>query len=389
MNTLQWLSRLIGFDTTSRNSNLDLINCVQDWMQQHGAICRLTHDAKEKKTNLFATLPSAAGSMHGGLILSGHTDVVPVDGQEWETNPFLATERDGKIYGRGACDMKGFLAVALALVPDLAQRQLAKPVHFAFSYDEEVGCRGAPLLIADLQRAGIQPEGCIVGEPTEMQPVIAHKGIQVFRCRVTGHAAHSSLTPQGCNAIDYAAELICYLRDLAQRIRAEGLRDDYFDVPYTSVSTNMIQGGNAHNTIPALCEFIFEFRHLPSIKPQTILSEIEAYISDVLLPRMQQERSTANIELENLAAAPGFEADNQSVLLQWAREIAQQADILKVAYATEAGQFQAAGIPTIVCGPGSIEQAHRANEFVEITQLERCRQFLENIIVKFDTQTHP
>src|SRR6185312_14886645 len=360
MNTQEWLSQLIQFDTTSRNSNFALIEYVQSWFINHHIETRLTCDPTNTKANLFATLPAHNGNKEGGIILSGHTDVVPVDGQEWNTNPFEATQADGKIYGRGACDMKGFLAVVLALVPEFKTLTLSRPVHFAFSYDEEVGCVGAPLMIADLLKAGIKPDACIVGEPTDMHPVIAHKGIQVFRCNVHGQAAHSSLTTQGCNAIEYAARLICYIRSLADEFKHSGPFDQHFDVPFTSVTTNMIHGGTAHNIIPAHCEFIFEFRHLAHVKPQTIIDKIQSYVRNELQPRMQSEQSNTRIEVDNIAAVPSFEASDDAAINQLVRALTGETDIRKVAYATEAGLFQQSHIPTIVCGPGNIEQAHRA-----------------------------
>jgi acetylornithine deacetylase len=383
MNTLEWLSQLIAFDTTSRNSNMELIDHVQEWFKQHDLLMRLTRHPNEEKTNLFATLPAHNGSMDGGIVLSGHTDVVPVDGQQWNTNPFAAVQHDGKVYGRGACDMKGFLAVALALVPEFRKLKLSCPVHFALSYDEEIGCQGAPLMIADLEAAGIRPAACIVGEPTDMRPVVAHKGIQTFRCRVRGHAAHSSLTPQGCNAIEYAAQLICHIRSVADGFRQSGPFDNKFDVPFTTVSTNMINGGIAHNIIPAHCEFYFEFRHLPNVKPREVMDRINAYVRDELLPRMQRERTSAEIEIDHLAQAPAFESNEESSINQLIRSISGDKEIHKVAYATEAGLFQNAQIPTIVCGPGNIEQAHRANEFVTLEQLKKCEEFLLAIVQAF------
>lgn len=368
MNTVEWLSRLISFDTTSRNSNLELINAVQSWFGHHNIETRLTYNSDKTKANLFATLPDANGNKQGGIILSGHTDVVPVDGQVWNTNPFEAVQVDGKIYGRGACDMKGFLAVMLALVPELQKSKLPRPVHFAFSYDEEVGCIGARLLIEDMQKAGIKPHMCIVGEPTDMNKVVAHKGIQVFRCRVHGRAAHSSLTTQGCNSIEYAAKLIGYIRSLADEFRKTGPFDEYFDVPFTSITTNMINGGIARNIIPADCEFFFEFRHLAQVKPQNIIDKINTYVRDELLPQMQSENSDAAIEIENIGAVPAFETST-----------VVGKDIRKVAYATEAGLFQQAQVPTIVCGPGNIEQAHRENEFVTVEQLGKCEEFLREV----------
>lgn len=232
MNSFDWLARLVAFDTTSRNSNLELIADIEAWLKRHHIPSRLTHDSTGQKANLFATLPAANGDISGGIILSGHTDVVPIDGQKWHTNPFKAELIEDKIYGRGTCDMKGFIAVVLSLIPELQQSALKQPVHFAFSYDEEVGCLGARLLIADLQQIGVKPKACIVGEPTDMHPIVAHKGIQVFRCRVHGAAAHSSLTHRGCNAIEYAAKIINYLRDLADLMRLAGPFDQHFDVPF-------------------------------------------------------------------------------------------------------------------------------------------------------------
>lgn len=381
MDTLAWLSRLIAFDTTSRHSNLDLINAIQDWFAQHQIISRLIYDPEQPKANLFATLPARDGNKKGGIILSGHTDVVPVDGQKWDTNPFELVVKDDKAYGRGTCDMKGFIAVALALLPEFQQLQLAHPVHFAFSYDEEIGCRGAPLMIEDLLEEGVQAKACIVGEPSDMRPVIAHKGIQGFRCRVHGHAAHSSLTPHGCNAVEYAARLICYIRDLADQIGKEGPFDNYFDVPHTSISTNMIHGGIAHNIIPESCEFAFEFRHLPQVKPSMIREKIAEYAQKELLPNMQREYAEAAIEIDHVAMAPSFESIEDSDIIKLARKVSGVKDIVKVAYATEAGQFQNADIPTIVCGPGSIEQAHRPNEFVKLEQLEKCEEFLRKVVM--------
>jgi acetylornithine deacetylase len=383
MHTVEWLSRLIAIDTTSRNSNLQLIDIVEDWFKRHHVVSQITHDTKEKKANLFATIPAHDGNMSGGIVLSGHTDVVPVDGQEWDTNPFEAVQIQDRMVGRGTCDMKGFLAVILALVPEFQQHRLTKPIHFAFSYDEEVGCHGAPLMISAMQQMGIKPRACIVGEPTSMRPVVAHKGIQVFRCRVRGHAAHSSLTPRGCNAIEYAAKLICYIRDLADQIQQEGPLDEHFDVPFTSMSTNRIHGGIANNIIPALCEFFFEFRNLPQVNPKSIIDKIEDYVRDVLQPRMQQEGANASIEIDKIAAIPSFESSDAAAINQLARAISGELKIVKVGYATEAGLFQKADIPTIVCGPGSILQAHCPNEFVTMDQLNKCADFLRDIVKQF------
>jgi acetylornithine deacetylase len=382
MDKLAWLSRLIAFDTTSRNSNLELIENVGHWLKSQHLNSYLTYDPSKQKANLFATIPAHDNRIEGGLILSGHTDVVPVEGQVWETNPFVATQIEDKIYGRGACDMKGFIAVVLALIPEFQKLRLTQPIHLAFSYDEEVGCHGAKVLIKDLVKRGIKPKACIVGEPSNMRPIMAHKGVQGYRCRIHGRAAHSSLTPDGCNAIEYAARLINYIREFADELRQHGPFDDHYDVPFTSISTNTIQGGTADNIIPALCEFYFEFRYLPQVQPREIIDKIIAY-SHQLLPEMQREYSDVSIEFDNMGWLPPFESIEEEKIVRWARRISGVKQIFKVAYATEAGLFQAAQIPTIVCGPGSIEQAHRPNEYITIEQLNQCEQFLLKLAQKF------
>ncbi|MDR3476975.1 MAG: acetylornithine deacetylase [Gammaproteobacteria bacterium] len=378
-----WLAKLVSFDTTSRNSNLELILNLQDWFVANGLTPRLTHNTKDKKANLFATLPAFDGNTHGGLILSGHTDVVPVDGQVWNTDPFVATTINDRIYGRGTTDMKGFIATTLALLPEFKKMRLSKPLHFAFSYDEEVGCHGAVHLIEDILMQGIEPDACIVGEPTSMQLIVAHKGINLFRCRIHGNAKHSSLTSEGCNAIEYAALLIGWIRQFADKVREKGPKDNHFDVPFTTLSTNLIQGGNAFNTIPALCEFFFEFRNLPTTHRASITDAINEYIQNDLLPKMRSEYPEAKIELDALAAVPSFEAAEDAHITQILRKLTGHTQISKVAYATEAGLFQQAGIPTILCGPGSIEQAHGANEYISLEQLEKCESFLRDLMTQY------
>lgn len=287
------------------------------------------------------------------------------------------TKRDNRIYGRGTCDMKGFLAVVLALLPELQMGSRKVPVHLAFSYDEEVGCLGAPLLIDDFQRKGIQPIACIVGEPTEMVPVVAHKGINSFRCRIHGHAAHSSLTPKGCNAIEYGAKLICWLRDFSEQLKEKGTQDVLFDVPYTTLTSTMISGGIAMNTIPSSLEFCFEFRNLPHDNPDQISQAIKDYVSTSLIPEMQKESGNASVEINQMNCIPAFQTSEDRKLIEI---IGKRDRIKKVSYATEAGLFQNAGIPTIVCGPGSITEAHKANEFVTLEQLDECEMFLRKIL---------
>ena len=378
-NSREWLTTLVAFDTTSRNSNLALIECVRDALAALGVPATLIHAPSGGKANLFATLPAHDGGQQGGIVLSGHTDVVPVDGQVWDTDPFQLTERAGRLYGRGSCDMKGFIACALALVPEFLAMPRAQPLHLAFSYDEEVGCVGAPLLLEQLKLRGARFDGCVVGEPTSMRVVVAHKGIHLFRCRVHGKAAHSSLTPQGSNAIEHAARLICRIRDIADHFKANGPYDEFFDVPYTTLTTNQIHGGIAVNTIADLCEFAYEFRNLPGMPMEHIQGQIEAYVRDELLPRMQHEYADARVEIQALASAPALEASEQAAITALVRALTGDRATRKVAFATEGGLLQNAGIPTVVCGPGSIEQAHKPNEFVEPAQLEACERFLRRL----------
>jgi acetylornithine deacetylase len=378
--SLPWVERLVSIDTVSRNPNLGLIEMVRDALRERGIEATLTHGKGGAWANLFATIPAHDGQTNGGIVLSGHTDVVPVDGQQWDSDPFKPEVRDGQLYGRGTCDMKGFIGAALTLVPQMQQTRLAKPIHLALSFDEEVGCVGAPLMLDDLMKRGIKPEGCIVGEPTSMRPIIAHKGINVYQCCVRGHAAHSSLTPKGLNAIEYAARLICYIRDMADEFRARGPFDDCYDVPFTTAQTSTIQGGNAVNTVPAECRFAFEFRNLPTLAPEPIFARVEQYARETLLPKMQREHAAAAIEFTKVAAAPGLDATEQAAITQLVRALTGQHEKRKVAYGTEAGLFSLAGIPSIVCGPGDIQQAHKANEFVALEQLAQCERFLGKFI---------
>ena len=380
MNTINRLSRLIAFDTTSRHSNLALIHDCADYLESLGLKPWLAHNGGQTKANLFATIPAANGSTEGGLILSGHTDVVPTDGQAWQSDPYRADIREGRLYGRGSADMKGFIAAVLAAAPAMVQAGLKRPLHIALSYDEEIGCLGAPVMIAELQKRGLTPEHCIVGEPTSMRMVVAHKGIHTFRCAVHGKAAHSSLTPQGVNAIEYAAKLIVFINELAGRLKARHDTDPDYDVPFSTLSVNTIAGGIAANIVPQLCEFEFDYRNLPHMSPADITAPIEAHIREVLQPQMQAVDAACRIDMrhgENVPAMPEAEA---ALLHDLITQLVQDSSRLKVAYATEGGQFQQAGIATVICGPGNIEQAHKADEFVELSQLARCDAFLHKLI---------
>ena len=387
MYSTEWLAKLISFDTTSRNSNLKLINAIQNDLAQYPSIStRLTYDPSGQKANLFVTIPAMNGnSTKGGLVLSGHTDVVPVDGQEWATDPFHAMVTSDRIYGRGACDMKGFIAVVLSLVPEFMQQKLKKPLHFAFSYDEEVGGHGAQVLVSDLIENHIQPAACIVGEPTDMHSVIAHKGIATFRCVFKGRATHSSLTPQGCNAIEYASQLISWIRELANQFKQHGPHDEQYDVSFSTITTNQIHGGIALNIIPDTCEFSFELRNLPEVNPEHVFLKIQNYIHENLLPQMKTEYSDATIEVLPICALPGFTSNGHSGFMKLVHTLTENKATKKVSYATEAGIFQQAGIPTVICGPGNIAQAHRANEFVLLEQMMLCEKFLRALALDFES----
>ncbi|PMS23652.1 acetylornithine deacetylase [Trinickia dabaoshanensis] len=377
---LTWVQRLVSIDTTSRTPNLGLIEMVRDALAEQGIVSTLTHDHRGQWANLFATIPAHDGQTNGGVVLSGHTDVVPVDGQAWDSDPFKPEVRDGRLYGRGTCDMKGFIGMALGLVPEMRAAKLAKPIHLALSFDEEIGCAGAPYMIDELMARGLKPEGCIVGEPTNMRPIVAHKGINAYRCCVSGHAAHSSLTPKGLNAIEYAARLICHIRDLADAMRREGPFDEHYDVPFTTAQTSTIEGGNAINTVPAQCRFAFEFRNLPTLDPEAIFARIERYAHETLLPQMRREHPGAAIEFTKIASAPGLDASEQAAITALVRALTGNRETRKVAYGTEAGLFARVGVPSIVCGPGDIEQAHKPNEYVELAQLSACEAFLRKFI---------
>ncbi len=383
--SIDWATRLIGFDTVSRHSNLALIDDVQAYCEQLGLTVAVTFNEAKNKANLFVTIPAGENAeiVNGGLVLSGHTDVVPVDGQEWASDPFTAEIRGSRLYGRGACDMKGFIACALSLLPHAVQLsksgQLRRPIHLALSFDEEVGCLGAPLILADLRARGITPEYCIVGEPTNMTMVVAHKGIAVYRCRVHGKSAHSSLTAQGVNAISYASRMIGYVDELADELSHRLDNDALFDVPYSTLSVGTIQGGTATNIVPNLCEFTFDYRNLPHMTQADILVPIQAKVAE-LSAQMQARAPETGIELMQEESVPAMTDNDSAELQQLIGALVADNKRHKVAYATEGGQFTNAGIPTIICGPGSIEQAHKADEFVELAQLERCDSFLQRLL---------
>ncbi len=375
--SVEMIRKLVGFPTVSRDSNLELIHFVRDRLAALGAEARLTYNDERSKANLFATLGPRGKP---GIVLSGHTDVVPVDGQAWDTDPFCVVEKDGKLYGRGTSDMKSFVAVVLALAPEFAQRGLKTPIHFAFSYDEEVGCIGVGRLIADLAQAGIKPQSCIVGEPTLMRPVIAHKGKKGFRCNVRGFACHSAYAPMGVNAVEAAAEAVAFLKSMARRHRDQGPYDRGFDVAHTTVHTGVMRGGTALNIVPHECTFDFEFRHLPGDDPDALFAEFRNYLDTSLVPEMRAVHADSGFEIVPLSVLPALDNGPEMEVVGLAQELSGNSDIGKVSYGTEGSQFQRAGIPTVVCGPGSIEQAHKPNEYVAIEQVEKCEQFIRRLM---------
>jgi acetylornithine deacetylase len=318
-----------------------------------------------------------------GLILSGHTDVVPVDGQKWDTDPFVAVERDGKLYARGSADMKGFIGIALTQAPKFVEAlnsgRLDAPLHYALSYDEEVGCIGVRGLIRDLEENDIRPSGCVVGEPTSMQPIIAHKGMNRFRCAVRGREAHSSYVTHGVNAIEYAARLVVYIRQIADRLAQFEKRDLGFTVPYTTMSTGLIRGGIASNVIPKECEFQFDMRTLPHASADALYQEIRNY-AEVLAREMQAIDPQSGIDLEWASQTIGLAAAESDSIVQWAMNLSRTSRTGKVSYGTEAGLFQKMGVPSVILGPGDIAEAHRPNEFVALEQLAQCEAFMGRIL---------
>lgn len=380
MNAQQWLSKLINYNTISSNPNRPLIKAIETWFNVYEIKSQIILAPTEDKVNLFATIPAKDGSVDGGILFSGHTDVVPVTGQLWDTDPFVAIERDGKIYGRGSCDMKGFIAVVLSLVPELKKLSLLKPIHFSFTCDEEIGCLGVDYTVDYLEKVGIRPEGCIVGEPSGMQPIIGEKGRRVYHCQLHGKAVHSSLAADGCNAVEFASRLICYINNLAQYVKEQGPFDSDFDYPFTTITTNMISGGIATNIVPGSCEFMLELRYTDNFPLQNFSSQIENYISNELLPDMKKNYAEAAIYFDEISDSAGFNASEDALVTRLVRAITGVKTRSKVSYGTEAGTFQNAYIPTIICGPGDIHQAHRPNEFITIEQLNLCEKVVRNVV---------
>lgn len=370
------LEELVGFDTVSAKSNLPLVDRVEAWLGGHGIASTRVPNADGDKAALFATIGPEGD---GGIVLSGHTDVVPVKGQAWSSDPF-ALRRDGdKLYGRGACDMKAFDAICLAMLPELAKAGLKRPIHLLLSYDEEIGCAGSLDTIARFGKDLPRPSLCIVGEPTLMKVVDAHKSISHYETIVHGKEAHSSDPRAGANAVEVACLLVAELYRLQATLEEEGDPSGLFQPPYSTVHVGTIEGGDARNILARECQFGWEFRGLPGADPKRALKHLQAYVDRVALPRLRRHAPGASIETHGEIEVPGLAADPGSEAEVLAKRLTGANAVETVSFATEAGQFQKAGIPTIVCGPGSIAQAHQPDEYIEMAQIDAGLAFLRKL----------
>jgi acetylornithine deacetylase len=376
----EMLDLLVGMPTVSRDSNLALIGFVGEYLAAHGVASHRVASECGTKANLYATI---GPSVPGGIVLSGHTDVVPVDGQSWSSEPFSVVERDGRLYGRGTADMKAFIAIALALVPEMDR--LVRPLHLALSYDEEVGCLGAPRLIEALVRDVPRPQAVIVGEPTSMRVVTAHKSMFIFETHVRGHETHSSMQDQGVPAIMYAARLISWLGDRQRENRARARADCPFAPAYSTLHCGMVQGGTAQNITSRDCRFVTDIRTLPDEDPLDYFRALERYAREELEPEMQAVHPDTGIDFRIRAAVPGFHAADDDPAVELVKGLTGQNATEVVAYGAEAGQFRAAGLSVVVCGPGSIDQAHQPDEFITVAQFDAGIAFMRRLIERLST----
>lgn len=377
--TTDMLATLVGFDTTSRNPNLGLIGWVRAYLDGHGVPYRISHDATGQKANLHAVIGPQAP---GGVALSGHVDTVPVDGQAWTTDPFVLTRRDGRLQGRGAVDMKGFVASALAAVPDLLAAGLRRPIHLFISYDEEVGCLGARRLVQDLDAGGLRPALCIVGEPSGMQPILAHKGRMAVRVEVRGRGGHSSAPARGVNALHAAAEAVAWVAAEARRLAAEGPFEDGFDPPHSTLHAGLMGGGTILNMIPERAWFEMEVRSIPGDSRDAALARLRAHVATVIEPAMHEVDPSTGFTFEMLNDVPDLSLDPGHALADLVKQLTGSNSTGKVSYGTEAGVFQEAGIPSIVCGPGHIAQAHQPDEWIAESELAACDAFIRRLAVR-------
>lgn len=378
LTSAEMLEKLVGFDTTSHKSNLDFMAFVQNYLDDHGVASKLIFDESGTKANLHACI---GPDDIAGTVLSGHSDVVPVTGQNWSSDPFRLIEKDEKLYGRGAVDMKGFIAVVLASLPDMIEAPLKKPFHFAFSYDEETGCTGVVSLAEFIaEHLPVRPELCIIGEPSSMKPINAHKGAHHIHCEITGHECHSSLAPYGVNAVEYGAELVTHIKQLARRIAEKGPYNTDFDPPFTTLHTGVFEGGTALNIIPNQASFELEIRAIPEQDSDKLFSEIREYAFKILEPHMHSIDPKAGFKFTETAKIPAFSISDNSDAVQRVQNLTGENETRKVSFATEAGHFHSRGISTVVCGPGNIEQAHKPDEFIEREQLLKCERFIKGLL---------
>jgi acetylornithine deacetylase len=374
--TAEMLARLVAFDTTSRNSNLKLIEFVRGYLDAHGVRYRLSYDGTGTKANIHAIIgPQAAG----GVALSGHVDTVPVDGQAWSTDPFTLHRSGENLFARGACDMKGFVASCLAAVPDFQARNLPRPLHLFISYDEETGCYGAERLILDLADSGLKPALCVIGEPSGMKPILAHKGRLTLQVKVRGRPGHSSEPAKGVNAVQAAAEAIAWIAAEARRLQREGPFADGFDPPHTTIHVGTMQGGSILNIIPEHAEFHMEWRNIPGDDAARHVARLQAYVAETIEPAMHVVHPDTGFSYEIDSLMPDMAIDPQHELTAVVKQLTGANQAGKVSYGTEGGYYQNAGIPTIICGPGHIEQAHKPDEFVAQSQLDACDTFIRRL----------
>lgn len=376
--TVDWCRKLIRHQSVSMTPNLTLIDEVKAFLDELGYDTLVVRDPTETKANLYATIgPNVAG----GVILSGHSDVVPTEGQDWASDPYEIDIRDDKMYGRGTCDMKGFLACLLAKAETFKNADLRVPIHLAFTYDEEVGCLGVPSLVEAINNLPHKPAMCIVGEPTEMKVITQHKGKFSARAHVTGRSGHSSLPREGVNAVEFASEFVVFLRKLGRECRDKGPHDDEFVPNHTTFHTGVINGGTQLNIIPQNCFVDFEFRNLPNDDRDALKAKIYDYIENTLQPEMREIYDDVGIEVEVISDVPGLATGDDEEVTKLVMALTGANTTGKVSFGTEAGAFSVLGeIPTVVCGPGNIEQAHKPDEFVELDQLGRCEVFLDKLL---------
>jgi acetylornithine deacetylase len=376
----EMIDRLIAFDTVSVKSNLALIEEMRGYLDSHGIPARVIYNADKSKANLFATI---GPEQDGGIALSGHTDVVPVEGQPWSSDPFKVVQRDGRLYGRGTADMKSFIAIALALVPELKARPLQKPIHFCFSYDEEIGCLGVPGLLRLLGRELPKPTLAIIGEPTMMRVVNAHKGVSVFRTRITGLEAHSSAPQRGASAIAFMGRFMAFLDTIAQELREKGMGQAVpgleFEPPYSSMNLGVLRGGTAINIIARDCELGWEIRSLPGEDVGAILARVRQFSDETLLPALRATAPEGRIVTDTIVAVPGLKPEPNGAAEALALRLTGGNRTFTAAFASEAGQFQETGISAVLCGPGDIAQAHQPDEFIALDQIAACEVFLRRL----------